>query len=65
MTVKDHDDPALEWDLEPEVEPQAPLSDDALLDLLDALVEERGRVPAAQVLGVNFRPLVLCCDTGR
>jgi len=33
------------------------------LDLLDALVEARGRVPAAQVLGVNCRTLALCCDS--
>ncbi|MCY3691916.1 MAG: hypothetical protein OXH30_07945, partial [Chloroflexi bacterium] len=33
------------------------------MDLLDALVEERGRVPAAQVLGVNYRTLALCCDS--
>jgi len=33
------------------------------LDLLDALVQERGRVPAAQALGVNYRTLALCCDT--
>ena len=43
----------------------APLSDDALLDLLDALVEERGRVHAAQVLGVNYRTLAFCCDLRR
>ena len=39
------------------------LSDDLLLDLLDALVEERGRVPAAQILGVNYRTLANCCDS--
>ena len=43
----------------------ATLSDDALLDLLDALVEERGRVAAADALGVNFRTLATCCDTRR
>jgi len=26
-------------------------------------VEERGRVPAAQALGVNYRTLALCCDS--
>ena len=31
----------LGWDQEPEVESHAPLSDDAPMDLLDALVEER------------------------
>ena len=44
-------------------EPDTPLSDDALLDMLDALVEERGRVPAAEALGVNYRTLALCCDS--
>ena len=44
-----------------EAEPS--LSDDLLLDLLDARVEERGRVPAARVLGVNYRTLASCCDT--
>ncbi len=61
--VNDHDQPHLEADHDPGKEPDAPLSDDALLDLLDALVEERGRVPAAQVLGVNYRTLSHCCDS--
>jgi hypothetical protein len=43
----------------------AALSDDTLLDLLDALVVERGRVAAAQALGVNFRTMATCCDTRR
>ena len=43
----------------------AALSEDALLDLLDALVEARGRVAAADALGVNFRTLATCCDTRR
>ena len=33
------------------------------MDLLDALVEARGRVPAARVLGVNYCTLALCCDS--
>ena len=37
--------------------------DTALLDLLDALVEERGRVTAAQAPGVNYRTLALCCNS--
>ena len=44
-------------------EPDAPLLDGPLLDLLDALVEERGRVPAAELLGVNYRTLAFCCDS--
>ncbi len=61
--LNDDDDDALVAECDPGKEPEAPLSDDALLDLLDALVEERGRVPAAQVLGVNYRTLALCYDT--
>ncbi len=38
----------------------SPLSDDALLDLLDDLVDRRGRVPAAEVLGVNYRTVARC-----
>ena len=59
-----HDDDAtLEVDQDSDVEPDSPLSDGPLLGLLDALVEARGRVPAAQVLGVNYRTLALCCDS--
>ena len=47
----------------PVVEPDASLSDDALLDLLDALAEERGWVSAAEVLGVNCRTLAPCGDS--
>ena len=60
--MNDHDEPALEVDRAPG-EPDAPLSDEALLELLDALVEERGRVPAAEVLEVNYRTLAFCCDS--
>ena len=61
--VSDHDKPALEVDHAPEVGADTPLSDETLLDLLDALVEEQGRVTGAQVLGVNYRTLANCCDT--
>ena len=40
--------------------------DDALLlDLLDALVSDRGRTAAARALGVNYRTLVNCWDSRR
>ena len=40
--------------------------DDALLlDLLDALVNDRGRTAAARDLGVNYRTLVNCWDSRR
>ncbi|MDE2780317.1 MAG: hypothetical protein OXI91_11670 [Chloroflexota bacterium] len=61
--LNDDDYDALEVGCDPEVGPNAPLSGDVLLDLLDALVEERGRVPAAEMLEVNCRTLAFCCDT--
>ncbi len=42
---------------------EAPLSDDPLLDLLDALVEQRGKVAAAEALGVNYRTMVTCHES--
>ncbi len=39
------------------------VSDDFLPDQPGALVDGRGRVPAAQVLGANYRTLASCCDT--
>ncbi len=41
----------------------APLSDDPLLDLLDALVKDRGKVAAAEALGVNYRTMVACYES--
>ena len=35
------------------------------MDLLDALVESRGRVAAAQALGVNYRTMMSCYDSRR
>ena len=64
VKAMNHDDDATrEMDYGPGPEPDSPLLDGPLLDLLDALVEERGRVPAAQALGVNYRTLALCCDS--
>ena len=42
-----------------------PLSDAPLLDLLDALVEQRGKVAAADALGVNFRTMTACHESRR
>ena len=40
--------------------------DDApLLDLLDALVSDRGRTGAARALGVNYRTMMNCYDSRR
>ena len=39
------------------------LSDAPLLDLLDALVSDRGKVAASEVLGVNYRTLAACYDS--
>ncbi len=41
----------------------APLSDEPLLDLLDALVNDRGKVAAAEALGVNYRTMVTCHES--
>ena len=41
----------------------APLPDDPLLDLLDALVNDRGKVAAAEALGVNYRTMVTCHES--
>ena len=40
-----------------------PLSDAHLLDLLDALVDQRGKVAAAHALGVNNRTMMACYDS--
>ena len=36
-----------------------------LLDLLDALVSDRGRTGAARALGVNYRTMMNCYDSRR
>ena len=43
----------------------APLSDDPLLDLLDALVEQRGKMAASEALGVNYRTMMACYESRR
>ena len=43
----------------------SPLSDQPLLDLLDVLVDDRGRVAAAEAMGVNYRTLVNCYNSRR
>ena len=40
-----------------------PLSDDPLLHLLDTLVEQQGKVAAAETLGVNYRTMVACHES--
>ena len=40
-------------------------ADQPLLDLLDALVDGRGRVAAAEALGVNYRTVVRCQQSRR
>ena len=42
-----------------------PLSDQPLLDVQDALVNDRGRVAAAEALGVNYRTMMACYDSRR
>ncbi len=43
----------------------APLSDDSLLNMLDALVNDRGKVAAAKALGVNYRTMTACHGSRR
>ena len=64
-TVNDYDERVCEAGQNLDIEPDTSLSDDALLELLDALVEERGRVPAAEVLGVNYRTVTRCQQSRR
>ena len=46
-------------------DPNTSLPDSPLLDLLDTLVNDLGRVAAAEALGVNYRTLVTCYDSRR
>ena len=52
-----------EGDGDPGGGPDSPLSDQPLLELLDALVNDRGRVAAAEALGVNYRTMMNCYDS--
>ena len=52
----DDGDATLAVDHDPEIEPDSALSEVVLLDLPDALVEERGRAPAAEALGGDTAP---------
>ena len=61
--VNGHDERALPVDYVLVAELGATLSDQALSDLPDALVEERRRVAAAQTLGVNHCAPAICCDS--
>ena len=54
-----------EGDGDPGSGPDLPLPDQPLLDLLDALVNGRGRVAAAEALGVNYRTMMACYDSRR
>jgi len=56
----DHDERVCEAGQDPEIEPDTSLSDDTLLDLLDALVNDRGPTGAAEALGVNYRTVSRC-----
>ena len=64
-TVNDQDEPVCEAGQYPGIEPDAPLSDDLLLDLLDALVNDRGPTGAAEALGVNYRTVSRCQQSRR
>ena len=49
--------------MRPGTEPALPYRTMPYWTCWTALVEERGRVPAAQGLGVNHRTLAICCDS--
>ncbi len=62
VKASNHDDyVALEVNCDSGTEPEAALSEVVLLDLLDARVEERGRAPAAERLGMNQRTVAVRC----
>ena len=42
-----------------------PLSDTPLLDLLDALVNDRGMVVVAEALRVNYHTMAACWNLGK
>ena len=56
----DHDEPGMKGPSDGVI---IPLSDEPLLDLLDALVEQRGKVAASKALGVNYRTMMNCYDS--
>ncbi len=55
----DDDEPATDGSRGSGDDVNIPLSDDPLLDLLDALVNDRGKVAAAEALGENLRTIVV------
>ena len=59
----DHDEPGMDGSKGAGDGVSIPLSDDPLLDLLDALVSDRGKVAAAEALGVNYRTMVTCYES--
>ncbi len=61
--VADHDGPVADGSKGSGDGVNVPLSDTSLLDMLDALVDDRGRVAAADALGVNYRTLAICHDS--
>ena len=56
----DHEEPGMKGPSDGVI---IPLSDEPLLDLLDALVEQQGKVAAAEALGVNYRTMVSCYES--
>ncbi len=61
--MADHDEPVADGSNGSGDGVNVPLSDASLLDMLDSLVDGRGRVAAAEALGVNYRTLAACCDS--
>ncbi len=61
--MTDHDEPVADGANGSGDGVNVPLSDASLLDMLDSLVDDRGRVAAAEALGVNYRTLAICHDS--
>ena len=58
-----HEEPGMDGLKDEDDGVSVPLSDDSLLDMLDALVEQRGKVAAAEALGVNYRTMMACHES--
>ena len=61
--MADHDEPVADGSNGSGYGVNVSPSDASLLDVLDSLVDDRGRVAAAEALGVNYRTLAICQDS--
>ena len=61
--MADRDEPVANGSKRSGDDPNTSLPDGLLLDLLDALINDRGRVGAADALGVNYPTMAARCDS--